>query len=58
MDEILTVVLPCSTVMKAAQQAKEAEPEKPAVAAPAKPPAKPAAKPPAKPPAKPAPKAK
>ena len=54
MDEIVTVVLPCSTVLKAAQQAKEAKPEKPAASAPAKP----TAKPPAKAPAKPAPKGK
>ena len=58
MDEVATMVLPCSTVMKAAQQAKQAEPEKPAPEPLQQPEAKPTAKPPAKSPAKPAPKAK
>ncbi len=49
MDEVVAVVLPCSTVMKAAQQAKEAQPEKPEVPPPDKAPTKPAPKPPAKP---------
>lgn len=50
--DMLMVVLPCSTVAKAAEQAKTAEPEKPEVPA-----AKPAAKPAPKATPKPAPKA-
>ncbi len=45
----LTMILPCSTVAKAAQQAKQAKPEKAPQTAPAKPSAQPSsAKPPAK----------
>ena len=48
-DNVVMVVLPCSTVLKAAQQAKEAPPEKPSAEPAAKPEPKPSAKPPVKP---------
>jgi S1-C subfamily serine protease len=49
MDDVLIVVLPCSTVNKIAQQAKNAQPEKSAAKeTPAKQPAKPPVKNPAK----------
>ena len=61
-EDLLVTALPCSTVLKAAQQAKDAPPEKPAVSEPkkpeAKPDTKPAAKPATKPATKPTPKAK
>ncbi|MGC8863173.1 MAG: hypothetical protein ACP5R5_10425 [Armatimonadota bacterium] len=57
-NEIATMILPCSTVLKAAQQAKQAEPEKPAAESAPKNDSKPSSKPPAKSPAKPTPRAK